>query len=232
MKKNDEIKSAFGTNIDTRKLFSSRKESSTENREKIIKSSGMYLKFFQSCFTVNMDITPLSNQPIKGKTSFEPVYVSSVTYGRMGILVLETDSTYEFVEKCMNKEFSRIFKSGQETLNEKEKLFFETTEFKVLIMGADSDYTVQTSKGYSQFLNLIYKSTFTPTSYGVPIMCTFAEANSHKLVETEFVNQVHIEPLFVYHIRDQITFIRNKLYLPTPPKNLSPLIVLSSGQIS
>lgn len=193
----DEIKSAFGTNVDTRKLFSSRKESSTEYKEKIMKSSGMFVKFYQSCFTVNMDIAPLSNQPIKGNTTFEPVYVSSITYGRMGILVFETDSTYEFAEKCMNKEFSRIFKRGKETLTEEELRFFERTEFKILILGGDSDYTVQTVKGYSQFLNLIYHSTFTQTSYGVPISCSFSYANSHGLVETEFVNTLYIEPLFV-----------------------------------
>lgn len=194
----DEIKSAFGTNIDTRKLFSSRKENSTENRDKIVKSSGMYVKFFQSCFTVNMDIAPLSDQQIKGKTNFEPVYVSSVTYGRMGVFVFETDETYEFAESCIKKEFDRIFYHKSTELNEKERLFFENTEFKILILGADSDYSVQTVKGYSHFLNLIYNSKFTQHSYGVPITCSFSYANSHGLVETEFVNTVYIEPLFVH----------------------------------
>lgn len=69
----DEIKNAFGTNINTRSLFSSKKESSKENKEKIVASTGMYVKFYQACFTVNMDIEPLSNQPIKGKSDLEPV---------------------------------------------------------------------------------------------------------------------------------------------------------------
>lgn len=193
----DEIKSAFGTNVNTRKLFSSKKESSTEEREKILKSSGMYVKFYQASFTVNMDVAPLSNQPIKGKTNLEPVYVSSVTYGRLGVLVFESDETYEFAETCIKKEFDRIFYKKTTTLTEKERLFFENTEFKVLIIGADSDYTVQTIKGYGHFLNLIYNSKFSETSFGVPISCTFSYANTHGLVETEFVNHLQIEPLFV-----------------------------------
>ncbi|MCI6212197.1 thiol-activated cytolysin family protein [Bacteroides heparinolyticus] len=193
----DEIKSAFGTNINTKKLFSSKKESSTEYKHKISKSIGMYVKFFQSSFTVNMDIAPLSNSTITGNSGYEPVYVNSVTYGRMGVLVFETDETYNFAEQCIKKEFERIFLKKSSTLTTEERMFFEQTDFKVLILGADSDYAVQSFKGYSYFLNLIYNSQFTQYSYGVPIMCSFSYANSHGLVETEFVNTVYIEPLYV-----------------------------------
>lgn len=201
----DEIKSVFGTNINTRKLFSSKKESSTEEREKIVKSSGMYVKFYQSSFTVNMDAAPLSDQPIVGKTNEEPVYVNSVTYGRLGVLVFETDETYEFAESCIKKEFDRIFSKKTTTLTEKERLFFENTEFKVLIIGADSDYAVQTIRGYGHFLNLIYNSKFTETSFGVPISCTFASVNTHELFETEFENKLVIEPLFVKFSRENVS---------------------------
>lgn len=201
----DEIKSAFGTNINTRKLFSSRKETSTSEEHKIVKSTGMYVKFFQSSFVVNMDIAPLSDELVKGKTEFEPVYVSSVTYGRLGIIVFETEETYEFAETCIKKEIDRIFYHKTTTLNEKEQLFFDTTDFKVLIIGADSDYAVQTIKGYSQFLNLIYNSTFTEHSYGVPIACSFSYANSHALVETEFENTLVLQPLFVFMNNENTT---------------------------
>lgn len=193
----DEIKSAFGTNIDTRKLFSSRTESSIEESHKIVKSTGMYVKFYQSSFTVNMDIAPISNQPIVGSTGLEPVYVNSVTYGRLGVLVFETDETYEFAESCIKKEFDRIFYNKTTTLNQKEKLFYENTEFKVLIIGSDSDYIVQSFKGYGHFLNLIYNSRFTENSFGVPITCSFSYANNHDLVEVEFSNPIYIEPLYV-----------------------------------
>lgn len=193
----DEIKSVFGCNIDTKKLFSSKSESTTEERVKIQKSTGLYAKFFQSSFTINMDIASLCNGTVKGKSGYEPVYVNSVTYGRMGIFVLETDTTYAFAESCIKKEFDRIFYNKNTVLTTKERQFFENTEFKVLIIGADSNYAVQTFKGYSYFLNLIYNSKFTPQSYGVPIKCSFAYANSHELVETEFRNVVQVEPLFV-----------------------------------
>ena len=72
----------------------------------------------------------------------------------------------------------------------------------------DSNLSVQTFKGYSHFLNLIYNSKFTETSYGVPITCSFSYANSHGLVETEFINTIHIEPLYVKPSRE------NNSYLP------------------
>lgn len=193
----DEIKSVFGSNINTKKLFSSKKESSTEENEKIIKSSGMYVKFYQASFTVNLDINPLSNELIKGSDNSEPVYINSVTYGRLGVIVFETDDTYDFAQTCINKEFNRIFYKKEETLTERERAFFENTEFKILIIGGDSDYTVQTVNGYGHFLNMIHNSRFTETNFGVPISCTFAYANTHSMVETEFVNQLYIEPLYV-----------------------------------
>lgn len=67
---------------------------------------------------------------------------------------------------------------------------------------------VKTTIGYSHFLNLIYNSKFTETSYGVPITCSFSYANSHGLVETEFINTIHIEPLYVKPSRE------NNSYLP------------------
>ena len=83
--------------------FLQKSESSTEYRDKIQKSTGMYVKFFQSSFTVNMDIAPLSDQPIQGKSEYEPVYVNSLTYGRLGIIAFETDESYEFAETCIKK---------------------------------------------------------------------------------------------------------------------------------
>ena len=122
----------------------------------------------------------------------------------MGVLVFETEETYDFAEKCIKKEFERIFLNKSSTLTTEERRFFDQTDFKVLILGADSDYVVQSFKGYSHFLNLIYNSRFTQHSYGVPVMSSFSYANSHGLVETEFENTVYIEPLYVYVSRENI----------------------------
>ena len=168
----------------------------------------MFIKFYQSAFTVNMDIAPLSDGLVTGSTEFEPIYINSVTYGRMGVLVFETNEEYEFAQKCMNKEFNNIFCKASETLSESEKRFFENTEFKILIIGSDSDYSVQTVKGYNEFLSLIYNSKFSETNYGVPISCTFSYANSHKLAEIEFEQTVFVEPLFV-KMREENIYIEN-----------------------
>ncbi|KIO76314.1 hypothetical protein TH53_15820, partial [Pedobacter lusitanus] len=94
----DEIKQAFGTDINTRKLFSSKSETSTSESHKILQSTGLYVKFFQASFTVNMDIAPIADKPIQGTPGMPPVYVNSVTYGRMGMIVIETDKEYQFAE--------------------------------------------------------------------------------------------------------------------------------------
>lgn len=208
----DEIKQAFGSNVDTKGLFSSFKQGSAELNERISTSTGMFIKFYQSAFTVNMDIAPLSDGLVTGSTEFEPIYINSVTYGRMGVLVFETNEEYEFAQKCMNKEFNNIFCKASETLSESEKRFFENTEFKILIIGSDSDYSVQTVKGYNEFLSLIYNSKFSETNYGVPISCTFSYANSHKLAEIEFEQNIFVEPLFVKMREEKIDLGKNSNY--------------------
>ncbi len=147
--------------------------------------------------TSSLYIEPLSDTTVKGSSSYEPVYVNSVTYGRMGILVFETDEDYIFAKKCISKEFSRIFQSGKEKMTKEEEQFFNETEFKLLVIGGDSNYTVHSINGYAEFLEMIYKSRFTEEAYGVPISCTFAYANSHEIVELEIENTIYIEPLFV-----------------------------------
>ena len=42
-------------------------------------------------------------KPIQGKSEYEPVYVNSLTYGRLGIIAFETDESYEFAETCIKK---------------------------------------------------------------------------------------------------------------------------------
>lgn len=193
----NELKKAFGTNINTSSLFSSRQENSTEYHHRILKSTGLYVKFYQSCFDVTMNIAPLSDDEIKGKSGFEPLYINKVTFGRLGILVIETDESYDFAEQCINKEFNRIFYHKDIKLEEKEVKFFNETEIKILIIGADSDYAVHTIKGYHEFLNMIKNSTFSEENYGSPISCSFSYANTHELAEIEIIDYTHIAPLFV-----------------------------------
>lgn len=193
----DELKEAFGTNINTSSLFSSRKESSNEYHHRIRKNTGLFVKFYQSCFDVTMNIEPLSNEKIEGKSGFEPLYVNKVTFGRSGILVIETNESYEFAEQCIKKEFDRIFSHKKTELEEKEIKFFNETEIKILIIGADSDYAVHTIKGYHEFLNMIKNSSFSEENYGAPISCSFSYANTHELAEIEFINYQQMEPLFV-----------------------------------
>ena len=68
-------------------------------------------------------LLPLSDQPIQGKSEYEPVYVNSLTYGRLGNhCSLETEiESYEFAETCIKKEFDRIFSKKTTALNKEEE---------------------------------------------------------------------------------------------------------------
>lgn len=142
--------------------------------------------------------TMINGAPIKDSNEIVP----EIAYLNEGLLKLGLELSLTNVDSLAN-DFLKAT-NIESTIT----IYLLNTDTKVLIIGGDSNLAVQTFKGYSHFLNLIYNSKFTETSYGVPITCSFSYANSHGLVETEFINTIHIEPLYVKPSRE------NNSYLP------------------
>ena len=63
----------------------------------VARQSGFYVKFYQTSFTLDMDVPngSLVKDNNFDSEGIEPVYVSSISYGRMGILAIETNEKAE-----------------------------------------------------------------------------------------------------------------------------------------
>lgn len=198
----NELKRYFGSNINTQKLFSSYTEHVSEKSKSIAKKNGFVIDFTHIAFTVSMDLAKISSTPIKGSTVGEPLMVSSISYGRKGILTLETDYSSSKVNTVLEKVMKNILQKKKEKLEIEEEKIFSESVFKILIIGGDGRDLVQTFSGLDAFYQWMSNDNFTEYSYGVPIKATYNKANTLESKIFSFEVTTKIKPLFV-HVRSK-----------------------------
>ncbi|MFO3729480.1 thiol-activated cytolysin family protein [Butyricimonas muris] len=198
----DELRMAFGSNAKTSALFFSNTSSSSEKVQKISKKTGLYVRFVQRNFTIDMDI-PSSGSLINGHLTSEqtggysPVYAASITYGRMGILAIETDYTYTEAHKIIEQAFKTIFYKKSSTLTDEAKRMLSSATMRVYLIGGDGQSGAQTVNGYQDFIRHISEGgTFNSMTPGVPIYCSFAYLSDNAPVKIKFKINVSSDPVY------------------------------------
>ncbi|HVI48588.1 MAG TPA: thiol-activated cytolysin family protein [Chitinophaga sp.] len=198
----DELKLAFGSNVKTGALFFKKESTSTETRTKIAKRSGLYVKFVQKNFTLDLDLPDKGNLMqdtvnLQGLSKYFPVYVSSITYGRMGILAIESDSSYEATYEAYNTAFKALFVSGTNTLTTEQKRIIDQADMRIYLVGTDGDGSVQTIRGLNEFLALATKGrTFSASAPGIPIYCSLSYLSDNSIVKTRFKVDISLDPVY------------------------------------
>ncbi|HVI48589.1 MAG TPA: thiol-activated cytolysin family protein [Chitinophaga sp.] len=198
----DELKLAFGSNVKTGALFFKKENTTTETRTKIAKRSGIYVKFVQKNFTLDLDLPDKGNLMqdtvnLQGLSKYFPVYVSSITYGRMGILAIESDSSYEATYEAYNTAFKALFVSGTNTLTTEQKRIIDQADMRIYLVGTDGDGSVQTVRGLDAFLALATKGrTFSPSAPGIPIYCSLSYLGDNSIVKTRFKVDISLDPIY------------------------------------
>ena len=204
----DELRMAFGSNAKTSALFFGNSSSSSEKVHKISKKTGLYVRFVQRNFTIDMDI-PSSGSLISGTLTanqtggYSPVYAASVTYGRMGIMAIETDYTYAESYKIVEQAFKSIFYKKSSILTEEAKKMLNSAEMRIYLLGGDGQSGVQTVNGYQDFIHHISEGgTFSSSAPGVPIYCGFAYLTDNSPVKIKFKINISSDPVYArieYH---------------------------------
>lgn len=193
----DEMKMVFGSNTNTSFLFWSSSSSHQETEKKISKNTGLYIKFVQKYFTIDMDIPHDGFVVGDVNQQYTPVYVSSIAYGRIGILAVETDQTYEEAEKMVKSAFNGILYSERKTLTTEEKAFFANAEMKVFVGGGNGESGVKTFSGVESFMSWITEGgKFSSQSPGAPIFCSFAYLSDHSPYKVKFKIDIDSDPVF------------------------------------
>jgi len=106
----DELKQIFGSNANVGLLFFGSETSNGNDLHKISKNSGLAVKFTQKNFSLDMDIPEkgelYENLNLGAVDGYWPAYVSTITYGSTGMLVIESAENSTILKSTYTKAFS------------------------------------------------------------------------------------------------------------------------------
>lgn len=193
----NEIKKAFGSDVNTGIIFFSSGSSESTSNHSISRATGIYLKFYQTNFRVFMD-EPDDYIPSASMSDREnSVYVNSIAYGRLGILAMETNYSAEEAMTQVNKVINRLFVKGSKDYTSEEKAFLESCEFKLFMIGGEGESDVTCFTGLEAFIANVNRGSFSMENPGVPILCTFNNLSDHSPFNIRFVIKYEKDPLYV-----------------------------------
>lgn len=195
----EELKVLFGSNKKTSGIFFSSSSGEENFEHKISKSTGIVVKFTQKYFTLDMDIPQngLINGDISGLVQYSPVYVSSIAYGRMGIMTIETNESYEDGYSKITEAFNKLFVNKQTNISESVKSLIRQAVIKVFLVGSDGKSSVMAVNGFESFLNVITEgSEFNENNFGAPLYSTFSYLTDHSPFKINFKINLDSPPVY------------------------------------
>lgn len=144
-----------------------------------VEKNFMYANFVQVYYTVEVDANQKNNPsdwfetplPDYENWNESPVYVSSVKYGRIGILTMESKATKTEMEAFVKAALRAFGSSGSIDIRTEYKEFLDSTKFKVLVIGGNpEDAVASVINGYEGFLSWIEESaSFSEENPGSPV---------------------------------------------------------------
>ncbi len=201
----NELKSAFGSNVNTSFLFWGSSSSSSGMEHHINKATGIYLKFWQSSFSAVMDTPSIPYSNVLTELMDSAVYINSITYGRFGLLTLETNEEANYAKRMIQESFHTLFTKGSSYITSEQRSFLNGCDFKVYLIGGNGTTAVQSFNGFTGFVDHITKGQFSKEQPGVPIFCSFANVADNSLAKIKFKYNIRREPLYV-DIIDNCTY--------------------------
>ncbi|WP_143307502.1 thiol-activated cytolysin family protein [Chitinophaga vietnamensis] len=206
-----EMKELYRYNTKSNLLFINSATASDRNVDMIKRNTGVMVRFWQENFTIDMDI-PEDGQLIDRNADpaiFEghkPLYVSTVKYGRMGIMSIESDEEESKVIATFQKAFSILgIVNGGSTLTDEEQRIINAADVKVSMVGVAGEDAVQTIAGVSGLATLLAKGqTYTPQLPGVPIAFSMRDVDTDSTIVAPF--QVNFGPFDKIYARIETLF--------------------------
>lgn len=184
-----ELKLAFGANVNVGKFFN---VDMAVNEGKTTSTTGLFIDFSQTYFSVDMDFPDDGNifrsENIRQKyESLNPVYVGSVNYGRKGIILVESSSSYNELSVAVRTAFKAKVVNGELSLDTKTKEILNNSKIQICIIGGEGDEATKTIEGFHKFQEYIVKGgVYTKEIYGVPISFSGSYASDNSMFVSEF----------------------------------------------
>jgi thiol-activated cytolysin len=142
--------------------------------------SRLYAKFVQVYYTIDVDHAGKNNPsdwfeklPDPKSWNATPVYVSSVKYGRIGIVTIESQASQEELNAYFEATFSAFSQTGGLEIGAEHQQTHNQSTYKAFVVGGDPNIAVKSINDFAGFKEWITSSAqFTPQSPGSPVAYT------------------------------------------------------------
>lgn len=140
--KYQEVKLSFGYNVNEKRLFASTNSSFDYNSSGTYYSTKMTVSYTVKNFTYTMsdpvqgELIDLASIPPEVFNGVSPVYINSVTYGRFGLLVIETNNNANQMKTAFEKVVKKIFKQTNESFTQQEVSLFSSCRVTIYVLGS------------------------------------------------------------------------------------------------
>lgn len=115
------------------------------------------------------------------------VYINSITYGRMAIISIESDASYNEVKSAFKIALNQKKVNGTISMDAQAKKLLEEAEIRIWIRGGKGADVVKTVAGFDEFTNFIVNGgTFTKDVPGQPIFCTLNRVDDNSAFALQF----------------------------------------------
>lgn len=137
-------------------------------------------------FDPTMPISDIDAALLNGS---KPLYVSSVSYGMMALVFIETDYSFEEMKWAMDASYNAIV-SGSVELDMKTQQIMQSSTIKTVVYGGSTAGLKELETGYNGFLNVISASKdFNANSPGVPLVYRFRHLSDNTLALITLTSQ-------------------------------------------
>lgn len=185
----NEMKLAFGGNVN---IFNILKIDATYENGKIKQKTGLFARVLQKNFSVIMDYPTNGNifkneSDLAATSHLSPVYINSVTFGRMAIISIESESNYEEVKKAFKLALTVKTVGGELQLDDTSRELLEKAEIRILVYGGAGSEVAKLVMGFDKFQEFIVNGgEFSKEVPGVPIFFTCNYASDNSIFSTTF----------------------------------------------
>ncbi|WP_343744335.1 thiol-activated cytolysin family protein [Chitinophaga sp.] len=189
----DQMKLSIGTKFEYSKIASVAANfdwSETSEKTHIV------AKFLQVYYTVDMDI-PSDGKLIEDDPSkfgqYSPVYVSSCTYGRMGLFFLESSRSQREVKAALTATYKAAVTSGSVQVTSEQKSILNESTIKVYTNGGSGADAVTAISGYDGFVTFIKQGgKYSINSRGAMLSYRLRYLSDHSIARTVLTSTFNV----------------------------------------
>lgn len=193
----NETKLSYGYNLNEKRLFSSVNTSFNNTSGRTDYSTGLIATYTVKNFQYYMEdplegeLLDVASLPAGTLEGVSPVYINSVTYGRFGFLLIETNNNSSQTQMVFEKLVKKLFNKTQESLTMEEKTLVESSRITLYLLGSPNGASITQlliNPGAESLSDFISESlgSFTALDPGVPISFTAKYLKDNSKFKTVF----------------------------------------------